>query len=351
MSLEANTGVAPKLFAITLGQPIGGVTLKGLNFESPLAGKSNNGAVYVSQQGSGTGAAPITITGCNFKQTGNTNNGWLNSVYIRANASGTYGKITVADSNFDMTAALTTTDVRGITTILANNWADVEVRDNVFLGGMRGVFEDNNVASPSMVGMNIHNNLFYAQNFTGYGKHGAITSGMNYLTVENNTFVKIRDRVNGYGSGGAINLRGATNLTGVIKDNLIVDDDANAANAGLGWLDTSLSGCNADYNAFVAMTGNKVAFWNNADKTITDLNGLTNASNNQLNDTLTPANLFANYGGTDYRNAYKLKAGVWALTAASDGQFVGAFAAVPEPSAAMLLAPGALMALRRKKRN
>ena len=37
-----------------------------------------------------------------------------------------------------------------------------------------------------------------------------------------------------------------------------------------------------------------------------------------------------NYGGTDFRNDYRLKSGVWALTAASDASYVG-FASEPEP--------------------
>jgi hypothetical protein len=325
--LEANAGQTPTLYRILLNQAINEVTLKGLKFRSPKAGASPNGAVEVNQQGTGTGLAPITITNCNFEQTGNAGGqGWTAGVYIRASdAAGTFGKITVATCKFDMTAGGTSSGARGVTTAYMDNKANAEVYDCVFLGGKHGVADDCSAVSPSMVAMNVHNNLFHSQNFAGYYKLATITSSLAYMTVENNTFVKNRDRVDGYGAGGAISLRGSAIVTGTIKDNLIVDDEASTANAGIGYLATAATECNADYNAFVAMTANKVAFWNNALKTLTDLNGLTGASGNIENDTLTPANLFANYGGTDYRNDYRLKVGAWALTAASDSSYVGAF--------------------------
>ena len=330
--LEADAGQTPTLYRITLDKNIGEVMLKGLKFRSPKAGSGTvYGGVGITQQGSapnGTGTAPITITNCNFEQTGNAGGqGWTDGVFIRASdAAGTFGKITVATCNFDMTAGGTSSGARGVTTAYMDNKANAEVYDCVFLGGKYGVADDCNAVSPSMVAMNVHNNLFHSQNFAGYYKLATITSSLAYMTVENNTFVKIYDRVNGYGFGGAISLRGSPIVTGTIKDNLIVGDDTNVVTAGIGWLGDVVTECNADYNAFVAMTGNKVAFWNNASKTVTDLNGLTNAANNQLNDTLTPANLFANYGGTtDYRNDYRLKFGAWALTAASDSSYVGAF--------------------------
>lgn len=342
LSLEADAGQTPILYRILLAKAIGEVTLKGLKFKSPKAGATVNGGVEITQNG-GTLTAPITIANCNFEQTGNAaGQGWLNGVYIRASASATFGKITVASCNFDMTAAATGLNARGITFAYVNNYANVEVYDCLFLGGMHGVFDDCNKASPSMVALNVHHNLFLSQNFNGFGKSDNITASIAYLTVENNTFVKVCDRVNSYGSGGAIGLRGSVAVTGVIKDNLIVDDDTSTANAGLGWYSTVATECNADTNAFVAMTANKVAAWGGTGgtlRTIAELNLLTGASGNfekNANGSAgdpTLANLFANYGGTNYRNDYKLKAGVWALTAASDGSYVGAFGAVvPSPA-------------------
>jgi hypothetical protein len=330
--LEANAGQAPTLYRILLAQTIAEVTLKGLKFKSPMAGRTDSGGVEITQSSMGA-SKPVTITNCSFEQTGSAANaGWSHGVSIDAVSSGTYGKVTVESCNFDMTAVTTYTTVKfaGVTLISGQHYANVEVKDCVFLGGNAGV-NDVNYGAGTMVALNIHNNLFHSQNFGG--SHHAVSTDIShsYVTIENNTFVKIYDRLNGYTSGGAINLRYETAFDGVIKDNLIVDGETSTANAGIGWLSTTPTSCNADTNAFVAMTGNKVAAWSSALKTITDLNGLTSASGNfektadgsANNPTL--ANLFANYGGTDYRNDYRLKSGVWALTTASDGSYVGAF--------------------------
>jgi hypothetical protein len=325
--LEADAGQTPTLYRIYLAQTIAEVTLKGLKFRSPKASATVNGGVQIMQSSMGA-SKPVTITNCTFEQTGNiAGAGWVNGVYLQSTTVNTYGKVTVAGCTFDMTAGSTSLQSAGVVIHPGSaNYANVEVKECVFLGGYRGVY-DGNAGAATMVALNIHNNLFHSQNYCG-SQH-AVNIGHSYVTLENNTFVKIYDRVGGYGHGGAIGLRYESAFAGVIRNNLIVDDQTNTANAGIGWFDTTPTSCNAHTNAFVAMTSNKVAAWGGTTaanlKTITDLNGLTGASGNFENDTLTPANLFANYNGTDYRNDFRLKSGVWALSAASDGSYVGAF--------------------------
>jgi hypothetical protein len=324
--LEASEGQTPTLYRIRLAGTIAEVTLKGLKFKSSKAGATVNGGVEITQNNMGV-SKPVTITNCIFEQTGNVaGSGWLNGVYLTSSTSNSYGKVTVAGCTFDMTAGSTSLQSVGVTISPASShFANAEVKECVFLGGYRGV-NDANLNNATMVALNIHNNLFHSQNYCG-SQH-AVSNGHTYVTLENNTFVKIFDRVGGFGHGGAIGLRNEPAFAGVIRDNLIVDDMTNVANAGIGWFDTTPTSCNADTNAFVAMTANKVAAWGGTTanlKTITDLNGLTGASGNFENDTLAPADLFANYGGTDYRNDYRLKPGAWALTNASDGSYVGAF--------------------------
>ncbi|MCX8107419.1 MAG: hypothetical protein N3G20_01295, partial [Verrucomicrobiae bacterium] len=80
------------------------------------------------------------------------------------------------------------------------------------------------------------------------------------------------------------------------------------------------------------MTDHKVARWGSKLKTLTELHTLTDPDTNQENDTLTPSQLFANYGGNNYQQDYRLRPGVWALTAASDGTYVGAFGLMDLPT-------------------
>lgn len=58
---------------------------------------------------------------------------------------------------------------------------------------------------------------------------------------------------------------------------------------------------------------------------------MTDPDTNQENDSLTPAQLFANYGGSNYRTDYRLRPGVWVLTAGSNGSYVGAFGLMDLP--------------------
>jgi hypothetical protein len=336
--LEANAGQTPTLYRILLAQTIAEVSLKDLKFKSPKAGATVNGGVEITQNSMGA-SKPVTITNCVFEQTGNeAGAGWVNGVYLAANslvANRPCGKVTMIGCTFDMTAGATSLASAGLAIFPAGSlYGNAEVKESVFLGGYRGIY-DANTGNGTMVSLNIHHNLFHSQNFAGSQHAVSANPSHSYVTIENNTFVKIYDRATVLGAGGAINLRYEDAFDGVISDNLIVDDAASTANAGIGWQTTTPASCNAYTNAFVAMTGNKVATWGGSApgtlRTIAELNRLTGASGNfekyadgSLNDP-TLANLFANYGGTDYRNDYRLKSGVWALTAASDSSYVGAF--------------------------
>ncbi len=319
LTIEAASGQTPTLHSFrttptTAIAAMPGLTLRRLKFDESLGATTTLGAVEIGNGGRFTG--DVTVENCTF--TANATTSWSLGIYCRMNDAAY--KVTVTSCNFNLSG---TTQLRGIDTVTGSNLMGLEVSDCVFVGSSSLVhygIRDQNTATSGSAAVNIHNNLFYylrAGFITGSG-----TAQITHTTIENNTFVKCDGTAASFGS---ILIAARTNPMAIIKDNLVVGE-LSGANGFDGLVcNAAVTDWNADYNAFVQTKGNYVGYWASAAKSVTDLNNLASADNNQLNNTLTPANLFATYNGTDYRNNYRLKSGVWALTAASDSSHVGAF--------------------------
>lgn len=319
LTIEADSGQTPTLHSFrttptTIITAMPGLTLRRLKFDESLLGAQTPallGAVEIGLSARFTGN--VTVESCTFTAAAATS--WAVGTYCRMdNAS---YKVTVTNCDFYLSGATTLT---AIDTYNGTNRMGLTVSDSVFIGSSSLVhygIRDRNLATSGTAAMDIRGNLFY---FLRAGFNNGANAPIGYITIENNTFVKCDGTASSFGSI-LITLRTAP--TAIIKDNLVVSSGVNQYD-GLVSGSTAVTDWDADYNAFVNMKNSYVGWWN-AFKTVTDLNNLASADNNQLNNTLTPTDLFVNYGGTDYRRDYRLKSGVWALTAASDGSYVGAF--------------------------
>ena len=324
LTIEAASGQTPTLHSFrttptttTTITAMPGLTLRRLKFDESLLGAQTpvlSGAAEIGLGNRFSGNA--TIESCTFTATATTS--WGIGVYCRMdNAS---YKVTVTNCNFYLSGS---TALNGIDTYTGANKMGLEVVDCVFIGSSSLVhygIRDRNTATSGTAAMNIRNNFFYYLR-GGYHNTAAATAPVGHITIENNTFVKCDGTASTFGSI-LITLRTAPAVA--IKDNLVVSSGVNSFD-GLEAGATALTDWDADCNAFVNMVNSNVGYWASAQKSLANLAALPSASSNQLNDTLTPTNLFVNYGGTDYRNDYRLKSGAWALTAASDGSYVGAF--------------------------
>lgn len=321
LTIEAASGQTPKLHSFRTTSVAGnitmpGLTLRRLHFDESLLGAQTPALLGAAEIGlSARFTGNVIIESCTFTSTATTS--WGVGVYCRMD-NAAY-KVTVTNCNFYLSGS---TALSGIDTYNGANKMGLEVLDCVFIGSSSlahyGI-RDRNTATSGTAAMTIRNNLFYYLR-AGFNNLAA-TAPVDHITIENNTFVKCDGTANSYGS---ILIPNRTTPAVVIKDNLVVSSGVNDYD-GLVAGTTIVTDWDADYNAFVNMVNSNVGYWASAQKSLANLAALPSASSNQLNDTLTPATLFATYGGTDYRNDYRLKAGVWALTAASDGSYVGAF--------------------------
>jgi hypothetical protein len=321
LTIEAASGQTPTLHSFRTTSVAGnitmpGLTLRRLRFDESLLGAQTPALLGAAEIGlSDRFRGNVTIESCTFTAAATTS--WGVGVYCRMdNAS---YKVTVTNCNFYLSGS---TSLSCIDTYSGANKMGLEVFDCVFIGSTSLVhygIRDRNTATSSTAAMNIRNNFFYYLR-AGFNNSAAATAPVGHITIENNTFVKCDGTASTFGS---ILIPNRTAPLAIIRDNLVVSSGVNAFD-GLVSVATAVTDWDADYNAFVNMKSGNVGY-TNGQMTVTTLNNLASADNNQLNNTLTPTDLFVAYGGTDYRNDYRLKSGVWALTAASDSSYVGAF--------------------------
>jgi hypothetical protein len=331
LTIEAVSGQTPKLHSFRTTSVAGtitmpGLTLRRLQFDESLLAAQTPALLGAAEIGlSDRFRGNVTIENCTFTAT--ATNSWAAGIYCRMNNSGYMVTVRSCDFYLSANAAMRAVD----TSASQPNLVGLEVADCVFVGSPASThtgIRDQNNATTGMAPINIHNNFFHGLR-NGYNNAVGATIPVGHITIENNTFVKCGGSGAGASTHGSIYILNRTNVTAIIKDNLVVNGAGYTYDGLTAGGTASFDDWNADTNAFVSMTGNNVGYWGGASKTVANLNALTSADGNQLNDTLTPTNLFAKYDGTDYRNDYRLKSGVWALTNASDGSFVGAFGVTP----------------------
>lgn len=327
--VEAAPGQTPKLhsFKANVNMTTGSLTLRGLTFDGSLLGAVPTNALGALTIGYGDAfRGQVTIEKCTFNEgaaaPGGDSSWGLLGIYFRINDASK--KVTVSGCTFNMLSA---SGHFGMGSHMGPNQMAMEVRGCLFKG-FGGISEAN--TSDTAAPMNIHSNVFYSLNQGFFKYYHPASLDLSYLTIENNTFIRCGG--NSLGTQGAAVIRRNGNIDAAIRDNLIVNDNTNTYDGLCAFSDTDLTHLKAEYNAFVAMKNGKVGYWKTAGyaaglRTLADLNAMPGAGNNQLNDTLTPEQLFVDYAGGDYR----LKTGVWAATAASDGQFVGAFDVAVKP--------------------
>ncbi len=333
ITVAPDAGQTPTIYGARFNGGKANITFDGLIVDGNLRTGGSRQA-YLLYMRYGKDGTTNTFRNLTVKGTGSQRSGVIYTV-------GTGGSFVMEGNTFE--ADSVSVQSKGIKSGYSSGDNDamgsIVIKNNTFSGSdLYGVDADTWKAGKGPITVN--NNIFNGMANAGIYRRDA--EALTTLTIENNTFYKCGGPTSYL--DGAILFRDSTTTFGpTVLDNLIVGDGA-AVYEGLNAYTTAITDIDADYNGFSNLSdgANKVLYasgW----KTLAELNAYASAGNNILNDT----DPFVDAANGDFR----LTASSWANNAASDGEFIGALAPVPEPATMALLAIGGVGVLLRRRRR